>query len=132
VTLSTLPGSQTVDQGNPGTSQWPVTLDSAEYEYTPGPLGAKVTAAGDNLVYTATAGKQFRVHWTYAINNPASSTYPFITIKILNSSGALVKTPFMVYAISKRQLFTGPVGGMIVVNLDIAGSVACSFIIEEF
>lgn len=84
-----------------------------------------VTASGDTLVYTPASGKRIRVYWSYAINDPASSSSPLIKIIL----GGTEK--FRAYALSKRQQMTGPVDGTLVVNLSTTGSVAVTFVLEE-
>jgi hypothetical protein len=98
-------------------------LDSGNYEFTH--VVATVTAVGDTVVYTPSAGKRIRVQWSYAINDPASSVSPLIKI-ILGGTER-----FRVYALSKRQQITGPVNGTLVVNLSVVASVAVTFILEE-
>lgn len=97
--------------------------DSGEREYTH--VVASVTASGDTTVYTPAAGKRVRLHWIYAINDPVSTTAPLIKVKL----GASEK--YRVYALSKRQLVTGPTDGALVVNLGVAGNVAVTALLEE-
>ena len=107
--------------------------DSGEQAYVPGLSGQTVTSSGDTLIYMATAGKAFRIRWSYAVPvTRGSEDPPVITIKILNPDNTVYATPFVVAAVSKRKLITGPVGGKIVVNLDIAARVPVTFDIEEF
>jgi hypothetical protein len=98
-------------------------LDSGNYEFTH--VVATVTASGDTVVYTPSAGKRIRVYWSYAITDPGSSASPLIKIIL----GGTEK--FRVYALSKRQQMTGPVDGTLVVNLSTAASVAVTFVLEE-
>lgn len=110
--------------------------DSGEVEYMPGPTPFSldlVDGAGDHIVYTAPADKAFRIRRSKAMPIPrGTEESPKITIKILDSANALVKTPFIDGFISVRQLITGPVGGKISVTLDIAARVTGGFNIEEF
>jgi hypothetical protein len=98
-------------------------LDSAEQEYTH--VVATVTAAGDTVVYTPQAGKRVRLHWVYAINDPGSESTPLI--KIFVGPTEL----YRVYALSKRQLSTGPLDGVLKVNLSEAAEVAITVLLEE-
>ena len=102
---------------------WQDTADSTDFEYTT--TCVLVTAAGDNIVYTPATGKSIRLHWVYTLNNPTSLTPALITVSL----GGVTK--FMTYGVSKRQQVTGPVNGTMNVNLSLAGSVACTFILEE-
>ena len=86
---------------------------------------ATITASGPTTVYTPAAGKRVRLRWSYAINDPGSSATPLIKILL----GAQEK--FRVYALSKRQIVTGPVNGALIVDLSEAASVACTFLLEE-
>ena len=97
--------------------------DSGEHEYTH--VVATVTSAGSTVVYTPSAGKRVRLRWIYAVNDPDSATTPLIRVLL----GAEEK--FRVYALSKRQLVTGPVDGELVINLSEAASVAVTALIEE-
>lgn len=98
-------------------------LDSGEQDYTH--VVATVTASGDTTLYTPVAGKRLRLRWIYAINDPDSEANPLIKIFLGNQE------KYRVYAISKRQQTTGPVDGALKVNLSEAGSVACTFLLEE-
>lgn len=98
-------------------------LDSGEQDYTH--VVATVTASGSTTVHTPAAGKQIRLRWIYAINDPGSSATPLIKIFLGNQE------KFRVYAISKRQWTTGPVDGALIVNLSEAAEVACTFLLEE-
>lgn len=98
-------------------------LDSGEQDYTH--VVATVTASGPTTIYTPAAGKQIRLRWIYAINDPGSAATPLIKIFL----GAQEK--FRVYAISKRQWTTGPVNGALIVDLSEAAEVACTFLLEE-
>lgn len=102
---------------------WQDTADSTDFEYTT--TCVLVTAAGDNIVYTPATGKSIRLHWVYTLNNPTSLTPAIITVSL----GGVAK--YLTYGVSKRQQITGPVNGAMNVNLSIAGSVACTFILEE-
>lgn len=97
--------------------------DSAEQEFTH--IVGTITASGNTTVYTPSAGKRIRLRWIYAINDPGSSASPLIKIFL----GNLEK--YRVYAISKRQLTTGPVDGPLIVNLSEAAEVAVTFLLEE-
>ena len=97
------------------------TLGTAEYVA----VAAAVTASGDTVIYTPAAGKSIRLHWVYAINNPAALMPAMLTIKL----GGITK--YIAYGVSKRQVDTGPVNGQLVVNLSVAGNVACTFRLEE-
>ena len=98
-------------------------LDSGEYEYTH--VVATVTASGPTTIYTPTAGKQIRLRWVYAINDPGSNASPLIKFFI----GA--QEYYRVYAISKRQSVTGPVNGSLIVDLSEAAEVAVTVLLEE-
>lgn len=98
-------------------------LDSGEQDYTH--VVATVTAAGDTTLYSPQPGRRLRLRWIYAINDPDQAANPLIKIRL----GAVEK--YRVYAISKRQQTTGPVDGDLIVNLSEAGSVACTFLLEE-
>ena len=102
---------------------WLDTADSTDVEYTA--FTVIVTAAGDNTVYTPAAGKKVRLHWVYTLNNPASATPALITLSL----GGVAK--YATYGVSKRQQDTGPVNGAMVINLSVAGTVACTFRLEE-
>lgn len=97
--------------------------DSGEQEYTH--VVATVTAAGNTTVHTPAAGKRIRLRWTYAINNPSSSSTPLIKVFL----GAEEK--YRVFALSKRQTVTGPVNGALIINLSTTGSVAVTALLEE-
>lgn len=98
-------------------------VDSSELEFTH--VVATVTNAGDTTVYTPASGNRVRLRWIYALNDPDLSTSPLIRISL----GAEEK--YRVYALSKRQLTTGPVNGALIVNLSEAASVAITALIEE-
>jgi hypothetical protein len=97
--------------------------DSGEHEYLH--VVATVTAAGPTTVYTPAAGKRVRLRWVYAINDPSLSTAPLIKVSL----GA--NELYRVYALSKRQLVTGPVDGALIIDLSAVGSVAVTALIEE-
>lgn len=106
-------------------------VDSSEKEYTPGSFGNTITAAGDTVVYTAPTGKGFVIHSAYAVPVlRGSEDPPVITIKIVNAANAVLSTPYVWAANSKRKKITCPVDAKIVVNLDIAARVAYTFDIE--
>lgn len=96
-------------------------LGSAEYIAA----ASTVTALGDTTVYAPAVGKSIRLHWVHALNDPLGTTQPRITVKL----GTSVK--YITYGVSKRQVDTGPVNGQLVVNLSVAGNVACTFRLEE-
>lgn len=97
--------------------------DSGEQEYTH--VVATVTASGSTTVYTPAAGRRIRLRWVYAISDPSSATSPLIKVSL----GATEL--YRVYALSKRQLATGPTDGALIINLSAAGSVAVTALIEE-
>lgn len=97
--------------------------DSGEQEYTH--VVATVTASGATTVHTPTSGRKIRLHWIYAINDPSSAASPLISVFL----GAEEK--YRVYALSKRQLITGPTNGALIFNLSTTGSVAVTALIEE-
>lgn len=86
---------------------------------------ATVTGSGSTTVYTPSSGRRVRLRWIYAINDPSSSTSPLIKVFL----GAQEK--YRVYALSKRQLATGPVDGALIVDLSVAANVAVTALIEE-
>ena len=85
-----------------------------------------VINAGSTTLYTPAAGKRIRLHWMYAISDPSASTNPLINVFL--GANAI----YRVYALSKRQVFSGPVDGALIVNLSMAGSVAVTALLEEF
>lgn len=97
--------------------------DSGEREYTH--VVATVSASGDTTIHTPAAGKSIRLHWIYAINDPAATTPPLIKVKL----GAT--EIYRVWALSKRQRKTGAVDAALVINLTGTGSVAVTAILEE-
>lgn len=97
--------------------------DSGETEFRH--VVATVTAAGNTTVFTPAAGKRVRLRWIYALNDPNATGTPLIRVFL----GAEEK--FRVYALSKRQLVTGPVNGALIVNLSTTASVAVTAILEE-
>lgn len=101
-----------------------VYQDSAEIEFTH--VVATVTASGNTIVHTPASGKRIRLRWIYAINDPGSSASPLIKISLGNEE------KYRVFAISMRQMTTGPVDGALVVNLSEAAEVAVTFLLEEF
>lgn len=98
-------------------------VDSGEQEFAH--VVATVTSSGDTVLYTPQSGKRLRVRWVYAINDPSASTSPLIKVFL----GAT--EVYRVFAISKRQMITGPVDGVLKINLNTAGSVAVTVILEE-
>lgn len=97
--------------------------DSAEQEFLH--VVGTVTASGNTTIYTPTAGKRIRLRWQYAINDPASASSPLMKIFLGNQE------KYRLYAISKRQMSTGPVDGALIVNLSEAAEVAITFLLEE-
>jgi hypothetical protein len=97
--------------------------DSGEQEYTH--VVATVTASGSTTVYTPASGRRVRLRWIYALNDPGSSASPLIKVLL----GAEEK--YRVYALSKRQLVTGPVNGALIINLSEAAEVAVTALLEE-
>jgi len=99
------------------------SIDSAEQQFTH--VVATVTTSGSTTLHTPATGKAVRLRWIYAVGDPAAATTPLIKILL----GAEEK--YRVYAISKRQLVTGPVDGALIVNLSASGSVAVTALLEE-
>lgn len=99
-------------------------LDSGEQDYTH--VCTTITSSGSTTVYTPASERRIRLHWTYAISDPDGSSNPLIQVFI----GANEK--FRAYAISKRQVVTGEVDESLSITLSKAGSVAVTFLIEEF
>lgn len=97
--------------------------DSGEQEYLH--VVATVSASGPTVVHTPATGRRLRLHWIYAINDPAASSAPLIRVLL----GAEEK--YRVYALSKRQMVTGPVDGALTIDLSAAGSVAVTALLEE-
>ena len=97
--------------------------DSGEQEYTH--VVATVTELGSTTLYTPAAGKRIRLRWIYAISSPDGGINPLIRVFL----GASEK--FRVYALSKRQIVTGPVDGALVVDLSEAATVAVTALVEE-
>lgn len=109
--------------GYSGVSYTPNRSDSGEEEFTH--VVATVTASGSTTVYTPAAGKRIRLRWIYAINDPGLTASPLIKVFL----GAEEK--YRVYALSKRQMTTGPVDGALIINLDQAAEVAVTALLEE-
>lgn len=109
--------------GYSGVSYVPNRSDSGEEEFTH--VVATVTASGSTTIYTPSSGKRIRLRWIYAISDPASSANPLIKVFL----GAEEK--YRVYALSKRQMVTGPVNGALIINLSSAGSIAVTALLEE-
>jgi hypothetical protein len=86
---------------------------------------ATVTASGSTTIYTPSSGRRVRLRWIYAISDPAGVSSPLISVFL----GAQEK--YRVYALSKRQLCTGPVDGVLAISLSAAGSVAVTALLEE-
>ena len=98
-------------------------LDSGEQNYTH--VVATITNSGATVVYTPTVGKSLQLRWIYAISDPALTASPLIQVFM----GAEEK--YRVYALSKRQLTTGPIDGALSISLSEAGSVAVTVLLEE-
>jgi hypothetical protein len=98
-------------------------LDSGEQDYTH--VVATLTSAGSTVIYTPQSGRSLQLRWIYAINDPASSTSPLIQVFL----GAQEK--YRVYAISKRQLITGPLNGALSITLSGTGNVAVTVLLQE-
>lgn len=99
-------------------------LDSGEQDYTH--VCTTVTSSGSTTIYTPQAGRRLRLHWTYAISDPDGTSNPLIQVYI----GPDEK--FRAYAISKRQVVTGEIDDSLSITLSKAGSVAVTFLLEEF
>lgn len=99
------------------------TSDSTDVEWIS--RATTVTNAGDTVIYTPAPGKRIRLHWIYAINDPVSSSSTKITVKIGGT------TYYVAWALSKRQQFTGPVDGVLTINLSSPGDVAVTAFLEE-
>lgn len=97
--------------------------DSTDVEYTS--VATSVTSAGDTVLYTPAAGKRVRLHWIYAVNDPVAETSTLLTVKL----GTQVF--YVAWAISKRQRFTGPIDGQLIINLSAVGQVAVTAFVEE-
>lgn len=110
--------------------------DSGEVEYSPGriPFAIEIAdGAGDHIAYTAPVDKAFRIRRSKAMPIPrGEEESPQITVKVLDADDALYRVLFIEGFISERQVFTCPVGGKVVVSLDIAARVSGGFNIEEF
>ena len=98
-------------------------LDSGEQNYTH--VVATVTNTGPTVVYTPVAGKRVQLRWIYAISDPALTASPLIRVFL----GTEEK--YRVYALSKRQKTTGPIDGVLSIQLSEAGSVAVTAILED-
>jgi hypothetical protein len=97
--------------------------DSGEQEYTH--VVATVTASGSTTIYTPASGRRVRLRWIYALNDPGSTASPLIKVFLGGSE------KYRVYALSKRQLVTGPVNGALIIDLSEAAEVAVTALIEE-
>jgi hypothetical protein len=97
--------------------------DSGETEFTH--VVATVTSSGTTTVYTPAAGRRVRLRWIYALADPNGSSAPLIRVSL----GA--REVYRVYALSKRQLVTGPVNGALTIDLSTAANVAVTAILEE-
>jgi hypothetical protein len=112
------------EDGHGATAALPTNVaDSGEREYTH--VVATVTASGATTVYTPATGKRVRLRWAYAINDPSSDTSPLIKVLL----GAEEK--YRVFALSKRQVVTGPVDGALIIDLSAAAQVAVTVLLEE-
>lgn len=122
-------------QGDPNADPakaWPMA-DTGEREYSPGLTPMLVEIAGDTPIYTAPAGKAFRVRAIDAVPVVRGlENAPVIVFKILNSDNTLFRTFYILGAISKRKPMTGPIEGKAVIELDIAARVPVTLDIEEF
>jgi hypothetical protein len=98
-------------------------LDSGEQELTH--VVATVTASGPTVVHAPAPGKRLRLRWVYAIADPDSSDTPLIRVLL----GTEEK--YRVYALSKRQLSTGPIDGALIIHLSAPASVAVTVLLEE-
>ena len=76
-------------------------------------------------MYTPVVGKSVQLRWISAISDPALTASPLIQVFL----GAEEK--YRVYALSKRQLVTGPINGPLSISLSAAGSVAVTAILED-
>lgn len=98
-------------------------LDSGEQNYTH--VVATITATGPTVIYTPVSGKRIQLRWIYAISDPALTASPLIQVFLGDEE------KYRVYALSKRQLTTGPVDGSLSFELSEAGSVAVTVLLEE-
>lgn len=98
-------------------------LDSGEQNYTH--VVATVTDAGATVIYIPEANKRVQLRWIYAISDPVSDVYPLIQVFLGDSE------KYRVYALSKRQLTTGPVDGALSIALNKPGVVAVTVLLEE-
>lgn len=97
--------------------------DSGETEFTH--VVATVTESGSTTLHTPASGKRIRLRWVYAISSPDGGVNPLIRVFL----GGAEK--FRVYALSKRQVVTGPVDGALVIDLSEAATVAVTALLEE-
>lgn len=112
------------EDGHGATAALPTNVaDSGERDYSH--TVATVTASGNTTIYTPASGKRIRLRWIYAINDPSSESAPLIKVFL----GAEEK--YRVFALSKRQVVTGPVDGALIINLSAAASVAVTALLEE-
>ena len=84
-----------------------------------------VTASGSTTVYTPASGRRVRLRWIYALNDPGSSASPLIKVFLGDEE------KYRVYALSKRQIVTGPLNGALIINLSEAAEVAVTALLEE-
>lgn len=98
-------------------------LDSGEQEYTH--IVATVSATGNTVIHTPSPGMRLRLHWMYAINDPALASAPLIQVFLGNEE------KYRVYALSKRQVVTGPINGTLNITLGGSGSVAVTALVDE-
>jgi hypothetical protein len=125
---------KTVYQGGGGLSEQRIIqlieefgMDSGEQEWLT--AKATVTALGDTTVLTPASGKRVVIHKVYALNDPAATDPALIMVKLLNDDG--VTEWIRNYGILTRQKRTGAVDAPVVINLDVAGSVAVTIFYEE-
>lgn len=98
-------------------------LDSGEQNYAH--LCVSVSNEGATVIHTPAANKRIQIRWIYAISDPVSGVSPLIQVFL----GAIEK--YRVYALSKRQLVTGPVDGALSIALSEPGLVAVTVLFEE-
>jgi len=86
---------------------------------------ATVTASGSTTVFTPASGRRVRLRWIYALNDPGSTASPLIKVFLGDEE------KYRVYALSKRQIVTGPINGALIINLSEAAEVAVTALLEE-
>ncbi len=104
-----------------------MALDSGEQDWLT--AKATVTASGDTTVLTPASGKRIVIRKVYALNAPDAADPALIKIKLLDDNGA--DEWIRNYGILTRQKRTGAIDAPVVVNLDVAGSVAVTVFYEE-